>query len=54
MIVCQLGATAFLRMKLASENRKRAAIDREAWLAGKTQDEIEVAGDRHPDFRYTL
>lgn len=54
LVICQLGASAFLRMKLARENKKREAIDRDAWLANKTQDEIEVAGDHHPDFRYTL
>ncbi|KZF26760.1 retrograde regulation protein 2 [Xylona heveae TC161] len=39
---------------LARENAKRRAGERDGWVAGKSQEEIEMLGDKRPDFLYTL
>lgn len=39
---------------LRAENAKRAAGRRDSWLVGKHEDEIEMLGDKRPDFRYHL
>ena len=39
---------------LRNENAKRRAGKRDAWVAGKTEKEIEMLGDKRPDFLYVL
>jgi hypothetical protein len=38
---------------LAAENRKRLAGKRDDRLVGKSSSEVELLGDRRPDFVYT-
>ena len=41
-------------MQLARENKKRRNGERDHLLDGKSEEEIVVAGDKRPDFMYTL
>lgn len=54
MVICLFGGTAFIRTMLAIENKKRRAGKRDHMLDGMTPDEIMVAGDKRPNFLYTL
>lgn len=54
LIVCLLGGTVFMRTMLGIENRKRKSGKRDNMHAGMSPDEIWVAGDKRPDFIYTL
>nr|ADN06231.1 MFS transporter-like protein [Passalora arachidicola] len=54
LILFQFGGTLFIRTKLARENKKRRNGEQDHLLDGKTEDEIVVAGDKRPDFMYTL
>ncbi|KXT10750.1 hypothetical protein AC579_6847 [Pseudocercospora musae] len=54
MVVCLFGGTAFIRTMLAIENKKRRAGKRDHMLHGLNTDEIMVAGDKRPNFLYTL
>lgn len=54
LILFQFCGTLFIRTKLARENKKRRNGERDYLLEGKTEDEIVVAGDKRPDFMYTL
>ena len=42
------------RILLAWENKKRRSGARDGWVEGKSQSEVELLGDRRPDFIYTL
>lgn len=53
-IVCLLGGTIFVWVMLRIENSKRKSGKRDNMLAGKTEEEIWVAGDNRPDFIYTM
>lgn len=39
---------------LRRENRKRRNGDRDHWIEGLDQSQIELLGDKRPDFIYTL
>lgn len=54
LIVCLLGGTIFMYSMLAMENRRRRSGRRDDMHEGMTEDEIWVAGDKRPDFLYTL
>ncbi|KAK6433100.1 hypothetical protein LTR95_010728 [Oleoguttula sp. CCFEE 5521] len=54
LIVCVLGGTIFIYTKLRMENKARLSGKRDAMHAGKTDDQIWLAGDNRPDFIYTL
>ena len=49
-----LGGTVFMYTALRRENSKRRSGARDNMHAGKTADEIWVAGDNRPDFIYAL
>jgi hypothetical protein len=49
-----LGGTVFMWTALKRENSKRRSGARDNMHAGKTADEIWVAGDNRPDFIYSL
>ncbi|KAF2876337.1 major facilitator superfamily domain-containing protein [Massariosphaeria phaeospora] len=49
-----LGGSIGTRVLLARENKMRARGDRDAWVEGKSENEVEMLGDRRPDFLYTL
>ncbi|TPX10276.1 uncharacterized protein E0L32_008681 [Thyridium curvatum] len=53
MTVCILGGSILMWILLTRENAKRRNGDRNHWVEGKTQEEIEEMGDRHPDFIFT-
>jgi hypothetical protein len=48
------GGTAVIYTLLKIENRKRRLGQRDGMLEGKTAEEIQVAGDKRPDFIYTI
>ncbi|KAF2474589.1 MFS nicotinic acid transporter-like protein Tna1 [Lindgomyces ingoldianus] len=54
LILFLLGGSITTRLLLAWENRKRARGDRDAWIEGMDAQEIEMLGDRKPNFVYTL
>ena len=39
---------------MRNENAKRRAGKRDMWVAGKTEKEVEILGDKRPDFLYVL
>jgi MFS family permease len=49
-----LGGSVLQYFYLRRENRLRREGKRDAWIEGKTPEEIERLGDRRPDFIYTL
>lgn len=49
-----LGGSILQHVLLRRENAKRRAGERDAWVEGKTEEEIEKLGDKRPDFMYTL
>ena len=49
-----LGGSALQHVLLRRENAKRRNGDRDGWIEGKTEAEIEKLGDKRPDFMYTL
>ncbi|CAA9964615.1 Pantothenate transporter liz1 [Pyrenophora teres f. maculata] len=49
-----LGGSIATRILLARENRKRVQGLRDAWVEGKSEQEVEEMGDGRPDFLYTL
>ncbi|MCJ1448383.1 MAG: hypothetical protein MMC23_008898 [Stictis urceolatum] len=53
MIAC-FGGSLLQYLILKRENAKRRAGGRDYWAEGKTHDEIELLGDKRPDFIYTL
>lgn len=54
LVVCLLGGTLFMYGMLANENRKRRNGERDAQWEAMSGEERWVAGDRRPDFEYTL
>lgn len=38
---------------LIGENKKRQQGKRDHWIEGKSESEIDLLGDRRPDFTYT-
>ncbi|PPJ56559.1 hypothetical protein CBER1_03885 [Cercospora berteroae] len=54
LVLCLLGGTIFMYTMLRAENHKRLTGKRDNMHAGKTPDEIWVAGDNRPDFIYVL
>lgn len=53
MALFLLGGTIFMHFALKRENRLRKSGRRDDLLTGKTESEIEVLGDKRPDFFYT-
>ncbi|KAI9812990.1 MAG: hypothetical protein M1832_006427 [Thelocarpon impressellum] len=48
------GGSVLQHVLLRRENRKRSAGLRDRWIQDKSEKEIEMLGDRRPDFMYTL
>jgi MFS family permease len=48
------GGSIATRFLLQWENRKRVKGERDGWAEGKSRQEVEMLGDRRPDFLYTL
>lgn len=53
LILFLLGGSVFTHFMLIAENRKRKAGKRDEWVVGKSESEIDLLGDRRPDFHYT-
>jgi len=49
-----LGGSILQHVLLRRENAKRRAGERDVWVQGKSEEEIEKLGDKRPDFIYTL
>ncbi|KAM0701268.1 hypothetical protein Q7P35_011629 [Cladosporium inversicolor] len=49
-----LGGSVVTHIMLRNENRKRRAGKRDATIEGKSEEEIDLMGDKRPDFIYTL
>jgi MFS family permease len=54
LTVCLLGGTIFMHVMLRIENAKRRSGKRDNMHEGKTSEQIWIAGDKRPDFLYTL
>jgi nitrate/nitrite transporter NarK len=54
LVLFLFGGSVMTRVLLAWENKKRRNGDRDGWAEGRTEKEIEMLGDRRPDFQYTL
>lgn len=47
------GGSILTHFMLIAENNKRKRGDRDAWIVGKSESEVELLGDKRPDFLYT-
>ena len=54
LVLFLFGGSVVTRLLLAWENRKRLSGKRDHWAEGKSNAEVEMLGDRRPDFIYTL
>lgn len=54
LLVFLFGGSVMTRVLLARENKKRRNGERDHWAEGKSEKEVEMLGDRRPDFMYTL
>jgi hypothetical protein len=51
--VCLLGGTIFMHLMLKRENKRRLAGGRDEWYQ-RSKEDAWIAGDKRPDFIYTL
>ncbi|KAK3934203.1 hypothetical protein QBC46DRAFT_400459 [Diplogelasinospora grovesii] len=54
MAIFLFGGSCLMTFLLRQENSKRRRGERDHWVEGKTEKEIEMLGDRRPDFLYTV
>lgn len=54
LFVCMFGGSLLMWTMLRRENKKRLNGERDHWVQGKTEAEINMLGDKRPDFIYTL
>ncbi|KAK1138378.1 hypothetical protein N8T08_002662 [Aspergillus melleus] len=54
LVVFLFGGSLVQYILLRRENAKRRRGDRDHWVQGLSQNEIELLGDKRPDFIYTL
>lgn len=54
LVLFLLGGSIVTTLGLRGENKKRAEGKRDARLAGLSPKEIEMLGDKRPDFVYTV
>ncbi|KAJ6093536.1 hypothetical protein N7486_008825 [Penicillium sp. IBT 16267x] len=54
LVVFLLGGSIVQYVLLRRENAKRRRGERDHWIEGLSQSEIELLGDKRPDFIYTL
>lgn len=50
----EFGGSLVQYLLLRRENRKRLRGERDAWIEGLDRRQIEMLGDKRPDFIYTL
>lgn len=54
LFVCMFCGSLLFHLLLRHENKKRQMGQRNHWIEGKTEAEIDALGDKRPDFLYTL
>jgi hypothetical protein len=54
LVLFQFGGSVVQYLLLRLENRKRLRGDRDHWVQGLDRSQIELLGDKRPDFIYTL
>ncbi|QPG94692.1 hypothetical protein C2857_006737 [Epichloe festucae Fl1] len=54
LVVCMFGGSLLFATLLSMENKKRRRGERDDWVQGKTEAEINALGDKRPDFLYTI
>ncbi|KAM0110886.1 hypothetical protein ACP6JB_003456 [Aspergillus fumigatus] len=54
LVLFQFGGSLVQYLLLRLENRKRLRGDRDHWIQGLDRSQIELLGDKRPDFIYTL
>lgn len=54
LVVFLFGGSIVQYVLLRQENAKRRRGERDHWVEGLSQSEIELLGDKRPDFMYTL
>ncbi|KAG6143693.1 hypothetical protein E4U12_000729 [Claviceps purpurea] len=54
LAVCLFGGSLLYSAALRKENARRRRGDRDKWVAGMTEAEMNELGDKRPDFLYTL
>ncbi|GAB1310689.1 MFS nicotinic acid transporter-like protein [Madurella fahalii] len=54
LAVFLFGGSVLMSLLLRMENAKRRRGERDGWIEGLTEKEIEMLGDRRPDFVYTV
>jgi hypothetical protein len=54
MVVCLFGGSLLMQILLARENKARKAGKRDHLILGKSATDIDLLGDKRPDFLYTL
>ncbi|CAF9923331.1 MAG: hypothetical protein GOMPHAMPRED_002810 [Gomphillus americanus] len=54
LVLFLFGGSTVQTLILRAENKKRLAGRRDYWTEGKSHEEIELLGDRRPDFIYTV
>jgi hypothetical protein len=54
LVLFLFGGSIMTTTLLRSENKKRLEGKRDGWTAGKTPHEIEMLGDKRPNFTYVV
>lgn len=54
LTVFLLGGSILTHFMLIAENKKRQRGERDEWIVGKSESEVELLGDKRPDFLYTV
>lgn len=54
LVLFLFGGSVLQYILLRIENRKRQRGERDHWITGLSPQEIELLGDKRPDFMYTL
>ncbi|KAF2405535.1 MFS nicotinic acid transporter-like protein Tna1 [Trichodelitschia bisporula] len=54
LVVFLLGGSILTTIGLRQENKKRLGGKRDGWVTGKSPSQVEMLGDRRPDFLYTV
>lgn len=54
LVLFQLGGSVLQYILLRRENTKRRRGDRDNWMEGLDQSDVQLLGDKKPDFIYTL
>ena len=53
LLLFLFGGSLITHFMLVGENKKRREVKRDGWIVGKSESEVELLGDRRPDFIYT-